>query len=70
MTTVIAWFAQRRKALVPFVPAIILASNYYLGVQPAASMSSGTMWAAVIGLVLTAVGVHTVANDSPKTPAA
>ena len=68
MSKVIAFFAARRKALVPFVPAVVLVSNFYLGVPPASHMASGTMWSAAIGLILTAVGVHTVSNDKPTTP--
>lgn len=59
----IGWFATRRKALVPFVPALLLIAGFYLNVQPAAAMAEGTMWYTVIGLVLTALGVHTVTND-------
>lgn len=58
------FFSARRKALVPFVPVVVLISNYYLGVAPAAHMSSGDMWAASIALALTALGVHTVTNDA------
>ena len=65
--SVITWFAQRRKALVPFVPALIIVSNYYLGVQPVASLQPGVMWSGVIAMVFTALGVHTVTND-PKPP--
>ena len=68
MSKLVAWFAARRKSLVPLVPALVLVSNYYLGVAPASHLTSGQMWSTVIALVLTSLGVHTVAND-PK-PAA